>query len=127
MTHTRGAAAVGASDRADDYAGAARWRMLALLSGAMLMSLSAWMTATVVADSAQFSALITEVAPADAVGTALMVQTSMDSVDHGDHPGTPLACRLRGVAVGVRLPRLRPCCRDREHKAAGVGTRTPQA
>jgi MFS family permease len=31
----------------------------------------------VVADSAQFSALVTEVAPADAVGTALMLQTSM--------------------------------------------------
>ena len=31
----------------------------------------------VVADSAQFSALITEVAPADAVGTALTLQTSM--------------------------------------------------
>jgi MFS family permease len=31
----------------------------------------------VVADSAQFSALITEVAPADSVGTALMLQTSM--------------------------------------------------
>ncbi len=30
----------------------------------------------VVADSAQFSALVTEVAPADAVGTALMIQTS---------------------------------------------------
>jgi len=31
----------------------------------------------VVADSAQFSALVTEVAPADAVGTALTLQTSM--------------------------------------------------
>jgi len=31
----------------------------------------------VVADSAQFSALVTEVAPPDAVGTALMLQTSM--------------------------------------------------
>ena len=31
----------------------------------------------VVADSAQFSALITEVAPSDSVGTALMLQTSM--------------------------------------------------
>ena len=31
----------------------------------------------VVADSAQFSAMITEVAPADSVGTALMLQTSM--------------------------------------------------
>ncbi len=30
-----------------------------------------------VADSAQFSALVTEVAPADAVGTALTLQTSM--------------------------------------------------
>ncbi len=31
----------------------------------------------VVADSAQFSALVTEVAPSDSVGTALMLQTSM--------------------------------------------------
>ncbi len=31
----------------------------------------------VVADSAQFSAMVTEVAPADSVGTALMLQTSM--------------------------------------------------
>jgi MFS family permease len=31
----------------------------------------------VVADSAQFSALITEVAPSDSVGTALMLQTSV--------------------------------------------------
>jgi MFS family permease len=31
----------------------------------------------VVADSAQFSALVTEVAPADSVGTALMLQTSI--------------------------------------------------
>ena len=31
----------------------------------------------VVADSAQFSALVTEVAPQDAVGTALTLQTSM--------------------------------------------------
>jgi hypothetical protein len=31
----------------------------------------------VVADSAQFSALITEVAPPDSVGTALMLQTSL--------------------------------------------------
>jgi MFS family permease len=31
----------------------------------------------VVADSAQFSAIVTEVAPADSVGTALMLQTSL--------------------------------------------------
>ena len=31
----------------------------------------------VVADSAQFSALVTEVAPPDSVGTALMLQTSL--------------------------------------------------
>jgi sugar phosphate permease len=31
----------------------------------------------VVADSAQFSALVTEVAPEDSVGTALMLQTSL--------------------------------------------------
>ena len=29
------------------------------------------------ADSAQFSAMVTEVAPSDAVGTALMLQTSV--------------------------------------------------
>jgi sugar phosphate permease len=31
----------------------------------------------VVADSAQFSAMVTEVAPSDSVGTALMLQTSL--------------------------------------------------
>jgi sugar phosphate permease len=31
----------------------------------------------VIADSAQFSALVTEVAPPDSVGTALMLQTSL--------------------------------------------------
>ena len=31
----------------------------------------------IIADSAQFSALVTEVAPPDAVGTALMLQTSL--------------------------------------------------
>jgi sugar phosphate permease len=31
----------------------------------------------VVADSAQFSAMVTEVAPPDSVGTALMLQTSL--------------------------------------------------
>ena len=30
-----------------------------------------------VADSAQFSAIVTEVAPEDSVGTALMIQTSL--------------------------------------------------
>ncbi len=43
-----------------------------------LVALLAWAWGFfVVADSAQFSAMVTEVAPADAVGTALMVQTSL--------------------------------------------------
>ena len=43
-----------------------------------LLALVTWIWGFfVVADSAQFSALVTEVAPADAVGTALTLQTSM--------------------------------------------------
>jgi MFS family permease len=43
-----------------------------------LLALATWLWGFfVVADSAQFSALVTEVAPADGVGTALTLQTSM--------------------------------------------------
>jgi MFS family permease len=43
-----------------------------------LVALLAWVWGFfVVADSAQFSAMVTEVAPSDSVGTALMLQTSM--------------------------------------------------
>ncbi len=43
-----------------------------------LLALATWVWGFfVVADSAQFSALVTEVAPADGVGTALTLQTSM--------------------------------------------------
>ena len=50
-----------------------------------LMDASAWIVVpvalvwgfTIVADSAQFSAVVTEVAPEDAIGTALMLQTSL--------------------------------------------------
>ncbi len=49
-----------------------RWRMLALLTCAELLG-----GFFVVADSAQFSALVTEVAPQHAVGTALTLQTSI--------------------------------------------------
>jgi MFS family permease len=51
-----------------------------LLFGApfWIVALLTWVWGfSVVADSAQFSALVTEVAPADSVGTALMLQTSM--------------------------------------------------
>ena len=41
------------------------------------MSLAILWGFTIVADSAQFSALVTEVTPADAVGTALTLQTSL--------------------------------------------------
>jgi len=44
----------------DDYAGAARWRMLALLSSSVLLSLSAWMTATAVAPELQARWLLSE-------------------------------------------------------------------
>jgi len=55
------------------------------LSMGWLMDSSAWIVVpvalvwgfTIVADSAQFSAVVTEVAPQEAVGTALMLQTSM--------------------------------------------------
>lgn len=50
-----------------------------------LMDASAWIVVpvalvwgfTIVADSAQYSAVVTEVAPPEAVGTALMLQTSL--------------------------------------------------
>jgi MFS family permease len=43
-----------------------------------VVALLAWVWGFfVVADSAQFSAMVTEVAPSDSVGTALMIQTSM--------------------------------------------------
>jgi MFS family permease len=55
-----------------------------LLAGPLLaapfavVALLAWVWGFfVVADSAQFSAMVTEVAPSDSVGTALMLQTSM--------------------------------------------------
>ena len=55
------------------------------LSIGWMMELSAWIVIpvalawgfTIVADSAQFSAVVTEVAPSDAVGTALTLQTSL--------------------------------------------------
>ena len=55
------------------------------LSIGWLMDASAWLVVplalvwgfTIVADSAQFSAVVTEVAPPDAVGTALTLQTSL--------------------------------------------------
>ena len=55
------------------------------LSIGWLMDASAWLVVplalvwgfTIVADSAQFSAMVTEVAPPDAVGTALTLQTSL--------------------------------------------------
>ena len=58
---------------------------LCALSIGWLMDASAWIVVplavvwgfTIVADSAQFSAIITEVAPPDAVGTALTLQTSL--------------------------------------------------
>jgi sugar phosphate permease len=77
----------------------------------------------VVSDSAQFSALVTEVAPADSVGTALTLQTSLGylismSTIHAvprivDGPGWPWAfCALAvGPALGIlairRFTRLR--------------------
>ncbi len=55
------------------------------LSMGWLMDASAWIVVpvapvwgfTIVADSAQFSAVVTEVAPQEAVGTALTLQTSV--------------------------------------------------
>lgn len=77
--------------------GADRWGRTRVASGAMLISglgsvILGWLLhaplwvvgtvaiiwgATIVADSAQFSALVTEVAPSDAVGTALTLQTML--------------------------------------------------
>jgi hypothetical protein len=50
----------------------------ALAAPFAVVALLAWVWGFfVVADSAQFSAIVTEVAPSDSVGTALMLQTSM--------------------------------------------------
>src|SRR5690606_12134060 len=50
---------------------------LTFLPAWMLVSLALLGGFAVVADSAQFSALVTEVSPSHAVGTALTLQTSM--------------------------------------------------
>ena len=47
------------------------------VSGGLLVALCVFWGFWVVADSAQFSALVTEVAPEDAVGTALTLQTGL--------------------------------------------------
>jgi predicted MFS family arabinose efflux permease len=44
----------------DEHAGSTRWRMLALLSCSVLLSLSAWMTATAVAPELQARWLLSE-------------------------------------------------------------------
>jgi MFS family permease len=75
-----------------DRIGRARWTIISMagsgaccLGAGLLFGADWWMVVTfawvwgflVVADSAQFSALVTEVAPAHAVGTALTLQTSI--------------------------------------------------
>ncbi len=77
----------------------------------------------VVADSAQFSALVTEVAPPDAVGTALTLQTSLGFLlTMASIQGVPWAAEAfgwpwafaglalgpaAGIAAMLRLARLR--------------------
>jgi len=53
------------------------WLGMARLPVWLVVAVALLWGATVVADSAQFSALVTEVAPADAVGTALTLQTCL--------------------------------------------------
>jgi sugar phosphate permease len=78
---------------------------------------------SVVADSAQFSSIITEVAPAHAVGTALTLQTSLGflltafsiwfALEMQGRFGWPVAFALLalgpalGIAAMMRLRRLR--------------------
>jgi len=77
----------------------------------------------VIADSAQFSAIVTEVAPPHAVGTALTLQTSLGFLlttvtiqlvpelarDHGWRFAFPVLALgpAAGIAATARLARLR--------------------
>ena len=62
-----------------------------------------------VADSAQFSALVTEVAPPHAVGTALALQTSIGFLlTTATIQLVPRHRRCRGLAMGVPRARAGP-------------------
>lgn len=52
-------------------------RALGLISVSQLLALSLWFSATAVADSAQFSAMVTETAQDEIRGTALTLQTAV--------------------------------------------------
>ena len=82
----------------------------------------------VVADSAQFSALVTELAPAHAVGTALTLQTaigflltsfSIAAVPHlRGAGGWPLAFGLMAVGPALGIVAMRRLASSRDERAA---------
>ncbi|MGA7731329.1 MAG: MFS transporter [Chloroflexia bacterium] len=69
----------------------------------------------VVADSAQFSACVTELSDREYIGTALTLQTSRLPPHHDHHPPHPLTESDRRLAVGFRLPRFRAVGRHSRH------------
>ena len=72
---------------------------------------------TIIADSAQFSALVTEVAPSHAVGTALTLQTSLGiPAHHPHHPNGPAGGG--GVRLAVGFPRTGRGPRPRHRRDA---------
>ena len=81
---------------------------------------------TVVADSAQFSTAVSELAPAGTAGSALALQMALGlPADRHHDPGHRLAGPGRRVSMAgrVRAARARPAGRDHRHVAASTAAR----
>ena len=93
---------------------------------AALLALAVIWGFTVVADSAQFSALVTEHTPRTHVGTALTLQTSAGFLlTMVSMRLVPPITEARGVAVGVRVSRTGPaagCASDEETGPGAVSS-----
>ena len=82
----------------------------------------------VVADSAQFSALVTEVGPSDSVGTALTLQTSLGFLlSMVTIQGLPAVTGLVGWAWTFPILALGPAAGIASISRLGAGRRTPPA